>query len=359
MTVQGLVDRNLLRRSPLSYLLWPAGALNGIYQTHRREKLSSQGWQAPCKVISVGNITSGGSGKTPFCIWLATQLQATGLRTGVSHRGYKGSWENSTGLVSDGRSSLCGVADSGDEAYLIASRLKGIPVVAGKDRKASISLLLERFPDLDAVIMDDGFQHLAVARDLDIVCFDAQTGCGNGFVLPAGYLREPLKALAAADIAIVTAKSAGQRNARLERDLAQRCPRVYDFALKSTGFYDAEGHQHPMAELAGKRTLLVSGIANPASFERSVLAQGVNYLHHHSFADHYSFTDAAVIARIAAQAAKYQADWLICTEKDLMKLARHEVFCGRLLAMRMELSSPRADELVALILGRIGAQRLA
>lgn len=359
MTVQDLIERNLLRRSPLSYLLWPAGALNGIYQTRRRKKLSAQAWQAPCKVISIGNITSGGSGKTPFSIWLAARLQASGLRIGVSHRGYKGRLEHSSGLVSDDSTSLCEVEDSGDEACLIASRLKGIPVVVGKDRKASIRLLLDRFADLDVVIMDDGFQHLAVARDLDIVCFDAQTGCGNGFVLPAGYLREPLKVLAAADIAIVTAKSTGPSDARLDHELSQRCPSVYGFELRPSGFFAPNGHQCAASELAGRRILLVSGIANPTSFERSVRSQGLNYLHHYSFADHYSFTDKSVIDRIARHADKGKTDWIICTEKDLQKLARHDAIRDRLLALRMDLFSPRADVLVALILGRIGAQRLA
>lgn len=173
MDPQDFIARNLLRRSPLSDLLNPLGALNALIQTQRRKHLSAKAWRPPCKVISIGNLVSGGSGKTPFCIYLAGLLRDSGFRVAISHRGYKGRLENTPALVSDRHQILCETNEAGDEAYLIAKRLPAIPVAVGKQRVAAVSLLLAAYPDLDFVLLDDAFQHLDIARDLDIVCFDS------------------------------------------------------------------------------------------------------------------------------------------------------------------------------------------
>ena len=131
-----------------------------------------------------------------------------GIKVALSHRGCGGSRERFPSLVSNRSNIILGVKDSGDEAQLLAQKLPGIPVVVGKRRVAAISLLLAEYPDLDVVILDDGFQHLKIARDLDLVCFDAKLGLGNGRVIPAGWLREPLSALQSADALVLIQKEA-------------------------------------------------------------------------------------------------------------------------------------------------------
>lgn len=302
----------------------------------------------------MGNITSGGSGKTPLCLYLASILQDSGLRVGVSHRGYKGALEDRPTLITDGTNILYGVADTGDEAQLIANRLNGVPVVVGKQRKAAISLLLGEFPETDVVVLDDGFQHLPVARDLDIVCFDSQTGIGNGLLLPAGYLREPLSALARDSILVITDKTAENKYTSLESIFARYSTNIFHFQMRPGDFVDVDGCTTPPAELLPENCMLVSGIANPRSFESSIRQLGIRWLHHFSYPDHYSFTDLTEISKITALCQKYKIKKLLCTEKDLLKLAEHSELRPKLLALRVNLTCSEPEQFRTLVLNRLG-----
>ncbi len=342
-------SKHLKRRSPLSDLLSPLGALNSIIQTQRRQRLSAKAWRLPCRVISVGNIVSGGSGKTPFCIHLAGLLCSAGYRVGVSHRGYKSRLENTPTLISARDKILYGASEAGDEAHLIASRLPGIPVVVGKQRVAAVSLLLAMYPDLDVVLLDDAFQHLSIARDLDIVCFDADTGCGNGRLLPAGYLREPLAALSAASLLVVTHKHAPSGQEAENGCWAGFHLPVIHCELQARDGVTAEAESVGIESLQGRRLMLISGIAEPDSFEETVRGLGLNWLHHFRHADHYSFADQVEIQRMVALAGKYGVNTLLCTEKDLAKLARHRELRDKLLALRMDLTCEDDDALMVLL----------
>ncbi len=349
MGSQDLISKHLRRRSLLSDLLIPLGSIYALTQSQRRKRLSPKAWRAPCKVISVGNITAGGSGKTPLCIHLAGVLSGLGLRVGVSHRGYRGSLENTPTLVSDGQRMLHDVNEAGDEAWLIAQRLPGIPVVVGKQRVAAVSLLLAELPDLDVVILDDAFQHLGIARDLDIVCIDADIGCGNGRVLPAGYLREPLAALAAASLLVVTHKRAYSG-----ATAKNGCWAGYDLPLihcrlQARDGVTAKGKAVDLDLLKGEKLLLISGVANPDSVEDTVRNLGLSWLHHFRYADHYSFANASEIRQMAFLTQKYEAQALLCTEKDLAKLARHAELRDKLLSLRMDLVCEGEDGLMALL----------
>jgi len=343
-------DRHLKRPSPLSDLLSPLGRINSLLQTQRRKRLSNNAWRPHCKVISIGNIVCGGSGKTPFTIYLAALMQASGYRVGVSHRGYKGGLEKSAPTLISGRDGLLHeVEAAGDEALLIASRLPGIPVVVGKHRVAAVSLLLAKYPDLDAVLLDDAFQHLSIARDLDVVCFEADTGCSNGRVLPAGYLREPLTALNFASLIVVNHKHPYRETEGGSDFWAEFRNPLLHCRLQPRDVVSADGKEMEISSLRRKKLLLISGIANPDSFEATLKAAGLSWLHHFRFADHYAFTNKAEIRRMACLARKYGAETLLCTEKDLAKLARHGEIRDMLLALRMDLVCEDEEALMGLV----------
>lgn len=338
MDLHSFTQRHLLNRSRLSDILSPLGELNALIQAKRRQKLARSGWKAPCKIVSVGNIVSGGSGKTPFCVYLAGLLTDMGLRVAVSHRGYKSRLENTPTLVSNRDEVLLAASSAGDEAELLATRLPGIPVVVGKARKAAISLLLAEFPDLDLVLLDDSFQHLKIARDLDFVCFDAMTGLGNGRLLPAGYLREPLSALQSASEIVIISKANSETALGLHHSLESLAARAIHCEFRPRDLINAEGESQAANSLDGKKLILLSGIAAPDSFEASVRALGLTWLHHFRFSDHYHFADKAQIRRMTGLARKYGVEAMLCTQKDLAKLKAHDELRPKLLALRMDIA---------------------
>lgn len=327
-------------------MLSPFSWLNQQAQTRRRRHKRQHCF--PCMVISVGNIVSGGSGKTPFTIHLAELLTDRGYKVGVSHRGYKGTFEHLPTIISDGARVLYDVTACGDEAYLIASRLKGIPVVVGRMRTAAISLLLAAFPEIEIVIMDDGFQHLSVSRNLDIVCFDAETGIGNGLLLPAGYLREPLIALKEAGLVVINHKNTEHVD-ELDPLIRPYCGQIIHCQYRNLGFVNLEGKLIATGALADKPCYAISAIAHPDSFEASLKALKIKLLHHFCFNDHYGYNQPDVIDRIAGLAEKNGVAHLLCTEKDLMKLAKYPRIADRLLALRISLSSDQDDNFLDLV----------
>jgi len=201
ISLQKIVQKHLYQKSLLSYLLYPLSILYGILQKGRR-KVHKKGYRSRCFVISIGNIVSGGSGKTPFTIFLANYLKEKNYNVAISHRGYKGSFEHSTVLISDRDRIFPKAQLAGDEANLIAQKCPNIPVITGKNRTKAIQALESTFPDLQIIILDDSFQHLKVQHDFDFLIFNSIGGIGNGFVLPAGILREPLSAIRFSDCVI-------------------------------------------------------------------------------------------------------------------------------------------------------------
>ena len=303
-------------------------------------------YRAQCKVISIGNLSSGGSGKTPITIALAKELQARGLNVVVSHRGYKGESEFGTVLVSDGSKVFKDAHTAGDEAYLIATSLSGIPVFAGRDRAAVLSKAQSMFPATDVVILDDAFQHIKVYRDIDVVVFDTAIGLGNGFVLPAGYLREPLTAITKDCIIVFHHKPiskdipANELESKFEGCLHYH---VFSKAEKLCGVEILEPKQ-----LLGKKIALISAIAHPKSFEDSVLALGLSFEEHYRFPDHYAYLDLGRLEDIRIE----NRDYLVCTSKDAGKLQVYPEFRKKLLALQMETSLP--EPFVESIIQRLG-----
>ena len=311
--MQTFIARHLQRRSWLSYLLWPLSKIFAVITRMRRWwYIPARQFCPSCSVISVGNITSGGTGKTPVTIWIARYLADQGKKVAVSHRGYKGDFEQDEMLLSGTEEVFAHASRGGDEAYLLATKLPGIPVIAGRNRTKAITRLLAEYPSLDYIILDDSFQHLQVKHDIDVVVFNALGGIGNGFVLPAGILREPLSALKFADFVVYN--GAGELPAYLQKSSIP----VLRGNYRITRFSDVDGHEISVDELMQKQNILLSGIGLPRSFEETIGNMGIPFAEHIMLPDHTDY--AGTLARIQRQCAA--ADYVITTEKDFAKL-RH------------------------------------
>jgi tetraacyldisaccharide 4'-kinase len=349
MDLHKLSQTHLLRRSLLSYTLWPVGLLYALLQKKRRQFWKNKAWQAPCKVISIGNIVSGGSGKTPLTIALARLLDEKGLNVAISHRGYKGAFENNARLISDRQGLLYSADQTGDEAYLIAASLPSIPVVAGRKRQQAIKLLLSHYPATQVIILDDALQHVRVKRDLDIVSFASETGIGNGFVLPAGYLREPLSSLSQDCLIIIYHSNPKKSESIWQNDLKNRNHTLLSSHAKPRGCCDALGNHYPLDSLQGKRLVLVSGIAAPKTFESTVRSLGLSFIKHYAFPDHYDFQDPKLETGLCHEMPEY----LLCTQKDLMKLAIYPKLASKLRALVLDYVFDDPEQLWGLIAERI------
>ncbi len=286
-----------------------------------------RGWFAssrlPCRVVSVGNLTVGGTGKTPIVILLANWLRAEGRRVAVLSRGYKRAAGEECLLVSDGVRILAGPADAGDEPFLIAKRCPGTIVAVGADRAALGRWVLAQHT-VECMILDDGFQHLGLHRDVDIVLLDATDAAGLDAMVPAGRLREPLRGLSRATAVAVTRAESRDDVAAIHERL-----RVSGFSLddvcevsfKPESLVSVQADQIQSPEWAkGKLVWLVSGIGNSESFRRSAQSVGVEVVGETAFQDHYRY-QADDVSRIQADAQLAGAECILTTEKDAGKLA--------------------------------------
>ena len=307
--MQNLIEKNLYKKSLLSYLLWPLSIKYSLILILRR-KLHLGGYRSRCKIISVGNVVSGGSGKTPVTIFLAKYLRKQGKMIAVSHRGYKGKFEKDNKLISDENKVFDFAKDAGDETFLLASKLVGIPVITGRNRKRSIQILEEKYPDLEYIILDDSFQHLKVQHDLDFVVFNAIGGIGNGFVLPSGILREPLSALQYSDYIVFNGKG------DIPSQIQKYNKPIFKGEYHIKRFTDINRKEiKPTGKLA-----LLSGIGLPKSFENTIHKAELNFEKHFRFPDHYDFKNNEIIKQISTDVKLEKIDYLLTTEKDFAKL---------------------------------------
>src|ERR1700681_133822 len=288
---------------PLHILLWPASRLYGI-GVSIRTRLYAHGWlkqkRLNAAVFSVGNLSVGGTGKTPFVIWLAEKVLAQGQRVAILTRGYRG------------------IAGSSDEVDLRRSRLQNRAIFGvGKNRFAE-GQRIESHQAIDIFLLDDGFQHLELARDLDIVLMDASCPMAQP-LLPAGPMREPLSALARAGMIIFsrTENTAGAKEA------IQRLSNLPIFAASTRllGFRRAggDGSLQTVADLVTGPFFTFCGIGNPEAFERDLQRWGITPAGHMFFPDHHRYTREDVQA-IEEAAARLGAKALLTTEKDSWNL---------------------------------------
>jgi tetraacyldisaccharide 4'-kinase len=279
----------------------------------------------PCTVISIGNLTIGGTGKTPMAIYVAERVRRLGFRVAVLSRGYKGAAEKSGGIVSDGNAILMDPIMAGDEPYLLAAALTGIPVLVGHDRYRSGMNAINRF-QTEVVILDDAYQHLALFRDLNLLLVDRKAPFGNGHLLPRGTLREPTSSLRFSDALIMTRSSENIYNP--VEPLFMTKPVFYAthepfFSRRfSVGEKLSFQTHEPFIEdelLAGKRYYAFSGIARNDDFLETLTKTGANVCGFQGFSDHhcYSSDDIQTILNAAIKAG---ATSLATTEKDLARL---------------------------------------
>jgi tetraacyldisaccharide 4'-kinase len=290
---------------------------------------------------------AGGAGKTPLTAFLAGYLQSAGCRVVILSRGYGGRAPG-INVVSDGRRLLLQPPQAGDEACLLAQKLPGIPVVTGADRFQAGLQAWERFhPDL--FLLDDGFQHFQLYRDLDVVLLDAASPFGNGRLLPRGPLREPVSTLRRPLVLVLTRYEAEKHLATWEAIRASfpaatvvRAAFRLAHAVKYPG-----SRKTSLAELAQMRLAALAGLARPEVFAASLQELGVDLRHFFRFPDHHAFTGREM-AELAAVAQRLGAAGLVTTEKDWMRLAGGWKFALPLYVvhLKVELLDPWPVELL-------------
>lgn len=293
----------------------------------------------PCPVLCIGNLTTGGTGKTPMTQAVCRLLRATGRRVVVLSRGYGGENEYGCAVVSDGERLLLTARESGDEASLLASTLPGIPVVVGKDRRVTGRLAWERFHP-DVIVLDDGMQFWQLHRDLDIVLLNACEPFDNGWTFPRGLLREPPSHLRRAGAVVLTnAQRAGSAQVALvQKQVAKLAPGVPVFTadLTPTGLRALPGKiEYPLSWLQGQKVAALSALGNPAAFEAMLEALGANLLTRFRFRDHKQITDEE-LKRVCGEAKAEHVEAVITTEKDAVKL-HPEIAPLPLLALQVEM----------------------
>lgn len=280
------------------------------------------------KVISVGNLTVGGSGKTPFVEFIVRKLVP--LRAGILSRGYGGRSGEPIHVVSDGSSLSAPPPVSADEPYMLARKLKSVPVICSPNREDGAAFMAQRF-GLDAIVLDDGFQRRSVHRDLDILLIDANAPFATERLIPLGVLREPITGAMRADIIVITnAQDVGKgRIESLKKEILAAVgagkPSV-TAGGRCTGFFGIDGSR---VSVPTGPAFAFCGIANPDRFEESLRNEGVTIAGRMTFADHhqYSQDDMSMIYR---EAEKLKATAIITTEKDAVRLLGLEFPTGGL-----------------------------
>jgi tetraacyldisaccharide 4'-kinase len=307
--------------------------------------------RAAVPVVSIGNLAVGGAGKTPAAIAVARRLLARGRRVAVLSRGY-GAARSDARVVSDGARLLLGPAEGGDEPVLVARRL-GVPVLCGP-RRAELARAAVAEHRADALLLDDGFQHRGLARDLDVVVLDAANPFGNGRLLPAGPNREPRSALRRAGLVWLS---------RIDQAEPSALAALRALAREATG-RDAVESRHAPVELAdgtlsrifpldalrGRRVLLLAGIARPAGFRRTLAGLGADVRAEALFPDHHPFSEPE-LRRVLRDADAAGCELVVTTEKDAVRLPPEAAAEGRVRVVRIEAEVVHGGEVLEAALG--------
>jgi tetraacyldisaccharide 4'-kinase len=292
-----------------------------------RAILYDWGWfdqrKLPVLVLSVGNLTLGGTGKTPVVIMLADWLLAQGKRVAILSRGYRRTSTAPYLLVSNGDRLLVGPNEAGDEPFLMAQRCPTAIVAVGADRYELGDWVLERFP-IDCLILDDGFQHQGLYRDVNLLLVDATDIAGLAALAPAGRLREPLRAAARATAIVVTRADVLAQASEVCRKLKATLgfiPDPIQAVFRPESLVSVvTGDSQPLSWSKGKTALLCSGVGHAGSFRSLVERMGMRVLDEVAYVDHHAYTSQDVES-LSARATELQAELVVTTEKDACKLA--------------------------------------
>ena len=304
----------------------PWQLLYGALLARRRRRARASAERLPVPVVSLGNLHWGGGGKTPFTAALAADLAARGLAVAIVSRGYR---RTSRGplVVSLGAGPRVAWSAAGDEPFLLAQALPGVAVAVGEQRVAAARLLLRELPHSpDLFLLDDGFSHVALARDIDLLLFPAADPFAGGRLAPAGRLREPLAAARHADAVVLTGCPASEMATAGARLAAALAPHGF----LGPGFASASASGPPRSGIetsgtsgqalpAGTRVVAFAGIARPEVFFRDVERQEVEIAARLAFPDHHAYPDES-IARIEGAFRRHRAGALLTTAKDALKL---------------------------------------
>ena len=304
-----------LMTPPLAIMafLYGLGVRLRLASIKRRKKRDLPGF-----VVSIGNLTAGGTGKTPAAIMLAEWALKEGHRAAILSRGYRGSYREKVLVVSDAGGKISAGPDkTGDEPWLMARRLKGVPVIISRDRYLAGLTARERFGS-DFFILDDGFQHIMLKRDLDLVLVDSISPFGNGHLLPLGPLREPVSQLKRADAVIFT--RSGEISAVKEtEEFIKGKPRFMGDHIPEKIVFPLNGNSYAPEFLEGKRVMAFAGIARPEAFKDTLKRLGADLAGFRVFRDHHFF-GVHEIPDLKEEKERLGADLLITTEKDWIRL---------------------------------------
>lgn len=291
----------------------------------------------------------GGTGKTPACLLVADIFSKAGKRVAVISRGYRGRAKQKVNIVSDGNNILLNEEKAGDEPYLMAKKLKTIPVLTGRSRFLGGSYACDNF-GVDVVVLDDGFQHLGLERDLDICLVNNSSGFGNGFILPRGTLREPLEAINRADIFLITGSSLNNQY-KIHESIAKckKNPIVFRADYQVTYLRKiGNGEKLKGNYLKGKNVFAFSGIADPQSFISQLQSLGANVAGKYFFPDHHRYSKRD-LEKVREKADK--TDLIITTEKDGVKLEFEALIPGfAIFVLAISMKVENEDRFKALIL---------
>ena len=310
-----------------------------------------------CCVISIGNITVGGTGKTPTAQRVAMMVKDMGYRVVILNRGYRSHWDKPLGVVSDGKKIFMTSYEAGDEAYLMAKMMPGIPVVIGKNRDVTGSYAVDKLR-AEVIIMDDGYQHWQLNRDLDIVLVDTLNLFGNGNLLPRGILREPLNHLNRADMFLFTKSDQSSQLTRTslaenirqyntEAPIVESIHHPKEFVEIADWYKGIQQNPLPLEELKGKKVMVFSAIGNPSSFEQNVSGCNLDIVEAIRYPDHHDY-GMLEMQYIAERASTLKADALITTGKDAVKIPTEFIYFNRdipLYVMNMDIMITRNEEI--------------
>ncbi len=319
------------------------------------------------QVISIGNVTAGGTGKTPVTEIFARTLAAEGRKVAILSRGYRRKeapwWQRVFTqvivpplVVSDGKHVLLDSARGGDEPYMLASNLPGVAVVVDRDRVKAGRHAIKRF-GCDTIILDDGFQYQKLKHSVEVVLVDATNPFGNGNMLPRGVLREPARHLKRADIIFLT-KCRGDTSAVVEEIRRyNQTAEIVECTHAPKLLRDVWSREElPLEWLSGKTLCTLSGIASPKGFENSLRTLGAKVVWCERYADHHRYDSSEVLYALN-RTADMGADALVTTEKDAVRFPRFETTPVRCLYLRIAIEILRGGESFQDVINRICFRR--
>lgn len=337
-----MLDKEVSRNIPLTAILsitsGAYGQITRLRQFSYRKSITKS-HSLPCTVISIGNIALGGTGKTPMTIYLAEMLKRMDRKVVILSRGYKGGAEKKGGLVSDGRQLFMTPDQAGDEPFMMAGLLRDVPIFVGSNRFKNGRTAMRKFQP-DVILLDDGFQHLQLKRDIDLVLLDHSNPIGNGRLLPRGPLREPVSALARGDAFIMTRSDRPSNN--LPDLLKCRIKQRPVFKTRHIPYicYVSGGKANCSIEpdlIKGKKVFAFSGIAGNSDFRNSLEGFACILTGFSEFPDHHNYRKKE-LASFGRKAIEQKAEFLVTTEKDFSRIGHDEDWPLPLVVMGIKIS---------------------